>query len=124
MCMAHTGCILTHTFTHMHYHTVSHVCIKVPTCTLAHTAHTPQAHIHLYKWSLAPLNSESLWAPRPKEEQHSDDSQWSQAQHRKDVKLGIDMGWAVTVWGRMPLASFAETQVTDDEKALVTQMVA
>lgn len=38
-------------------------------------------------------------------------------------EAGARLGWVVNVWGRMPLASFAETQVSDDVKALVTQMV-
>ena len=42
--------------------------------------------------------------------------------HRR-CESGDRLAWVVTVWGRMPLASFTETQVTDDVKALVTQMV-
>lgn len=42
--------------------------------------------------------------------------------HRR-CEAGDKLAGVVTVWGRMPLASFAETQVTDDVKALVTPMV-
>lgn len=91
-------------------------------CACVHTAQTPQVHIHLYKRSLAALNSESLWSPGPRKNNTLMIVSGPKHIHKR-CEAGDRLSWAVTVWGRMPLASFAETQVTDDVKALVTQMV-
>lgn len=75
-----------------------------------YTAQTPQAHIHPYtpSFKFRELLGSVMTVSGPR--------------YRR-CEAGDRLGWVVTVWGRMPLASFAETQVTDDVKALVTHMV-
>lgn len=108
---------LTYTFTHMHHRTGSHVCIKgthVHVCICLLSADTPGIHastqVVTHSFKLRELWGSVMTVSDPR------------YTHRR-YEAGDRLAGVVTVWRRMPLASFAETQVTDDVKALVTQMV-
>lgn len=117
MCITHTG----YTHSHIHLHTciitLAHVCIKgthVHVCVCLLSADTPSTHtstqVVTHSFKLRELLGSVMTVSDPR------------YTHRR-CKAGDRVAWVVTVWGRMPLASFAETPVTDDVKALVTQMV-
>lgn len=108
---------LTYVFTHMHHCTGSHVCIKgtrVHVCMCLLSAGTPGTHtstqVVTHSFKLRELWGSVMTVRDPR------------YTHRR-CKAGDRLACVVTVWGRMPLASFTETQVTDDVEALVTQMV-
>lgn len=98
-----------YTLPHMHA-TALHTC----TC-IGVTRDAADVHVFIQMFTQS-FELGKLLGSRPREGQGSD----RVGDHRARVRGCEAQGkqnWAVTGWGRMLLASFAETQVTDDMRA-------
>lgn len=125
----HTSCIYAqaqaahsymfiHVCAHRHTCTHLHTCTR-QSCTHAHASESPAdaAGVHVFTQMFTQsFELRKLLGSRPREGQGSDRVGDHRARARGCEAQG-KQNWAVTGWGRMLLASFAETQVTDDMRA-------